>query len=273
VIRQNRDTLYAAQVFDLDAGPVTITLPDGGERFISMQIIDEDEYVPAVIYDSSPHTFTKEEVGTRYMIAAFRILVDPNDPNDVKQVHSLQDEIKIEQPGGPGQFEIPNWDSESQGKIRAALLQLGNYVTDTRRAFGAKGEVDPVQRLIAAATTWGGNPPKDAIYLNYTPEKNDGKTVYKLPLDKVPVDGFWSISLYNAKGYFEKNPLDSYSLNNITAAKNADGSVDIRFGGCDGKIPNRLVTMPGWNYTVRLYRPRVEILDGTWKFPEAKPTS
>ena len=89
----------------------------------------------------------------------------------------------------------------------------------------------------------------------------------------MPVDGLWSISLYNAKGYFEKNPLDSYSLNNITAAKNADGSVDIRFGGCDGKIPNRLVAMPGWNYTVRLYRPRVEILDGTWKFPEAKPTS
>ena len=135
----------------------------------------------------------------------------------MKQVHALQDEIKIEQPGGPGKFEIPNWDHESQGKIRAALLQLGNYVTDTRRAFGAKGEVDPVQRLISAATTWGGNPPKDAIYLNYTPGKNDGKTVYKLHLDKVPVDGFWSISLYNAKGYFEKNPLDSYSLNNITA--------------------------------------------------------
>jgi hypothetical protein len=27
--------------------------------------------------------------------------------------------------------------------------------------------------------------------------------------------------------------------------------------------------MPGWNYTVRLYRPRAEILNGTWKFPEA----
>jgi hypothetical protein len=26
--------------------------------------------------------------------------------------------------------------------------------------------------------------------------------------------------------------------------------------------------MPGWNYTVRLYRPRPEILDGRWKFPE-----
>jgi hypothetical protein len=27
--------------------------------------------------------------------------------------------------------------------------------------------------------------------------------------------------------------------------------------------------MKGWNYTVRLYRPRIEILNGTWKFPEA----
>jgi hypothetical protein len=273
VIRQNRDTLYAAQVFDLDAGPVTITLPDAGDRFVSMQVIDEDEYVPAVVYDLKPHTFTKEEIGTRYMIVAFRILVNPTDPKDVEQAHALQDKIKIEQPGGPGKFEIPNWSHESQNNIRAALLQLGNYVTDTRRAFGAKGEVDPVQRLISAATTWGGNPPKDAIYLNYTPAKNDGNTIYKLHIGKVPVDGFWSISLYNASGYFEKNALDSYSLNNITAAKNADGSVDVQFGGCDGKIPNCLVTMPGWSYTARLYRPRAEILDGSWKFPEAEPAN
>ena len=43
VIRMNRDTLYSAAVFDLDAGPVTITLPDPGKRFLSMQVIDEDE--------------------------------------------------------------------------------------------------------------------------------------------------------------------------------------------------------------------------------------
>jgi len=27
----------------------------------------------------------------------------------------------------------------------------------------------------------------------------------------------------------------------------------------------------GWNYIVRLYRPKKEILDGSWKFPDAKP--
>jgi hypothetical protein len=31
--------------------------------------------------------------------------------------------------------------------------------------------------------------------------------------------------------------------------------------------------MPGWNYIVRLYRPRAQILDGTWKFPEARPVN
>ena len=31
--------------------------------------------------------------------------------------------------------------------------------------------------------------------------------------------------------------------------------------------------MKGWNYMVRLYRPRAEILNGTWKFPEAQPSS
>ena len=31
-VRPNRDTLYTEAVFDLDAGPVTITLPDGSER-------------------------------------------------------------------------------------------------------------------------------------------------------------------------------------------------------------------------------------------------
>ena len=58
---------------------------------------------------------------------------------------------------------------------------------------------------------------------------------------------------------------------NITAKKAADGSATVQFGGCDGKRPNCLRTVPGWNYMVRLYRPRAEILNGTWTFPDAQP--
>jgi hypothetical protein len=77
-----------------------------------------------------------------------------------------------------------------------------------------------------------------------------------------------SISVYNAKGYFEPNPESAYSLNNITAKPSADGSIAIQFGGCDGNLENCLPTPQGWSYLVRLYRPRTAILDGSWTFPE-----
>jgi hypothetical protein len=35
---------------------------------------------------------------------------------------------------------------------------------------------------------------------------------------------------------------------------------------------NCLPIMDGWNYTVRLYRPRAEILDGSWTFPAISPS-
>src|SRR5712675_2051890 len=79
-----------------------------------------------------------------------------------------------------------------------------------------------------------------------------------------------SMTVYNAKGYLEPNQYNAYSVNNITAKKNADGSVAVQFGGCDGKISNCLPTMPGWNYMVRLFLPRAEVLNGKWKFPEAQ---
>jgi len=270
VIRLNRDTLYSSAVFDLDAGPVTITLPDAGKRFMSLQVISEDHYVPMVAYGAGSYTIDRKKVGTRYFVAGIRTLVDPSDPKDVQQVHALQDALKASQKS-PGKFEVPNWDQASQKKVRDALIVLGSTIPDFKKAFGTKQQVDPIRHLIGSASAWGGNPDKDATYLNITPSGNDGKTVYRLVVKDVPVNGFWSVSLYNAEGYYQKNPYDAYALNNLTAKKSADGSIAIQFGGCDGKIPNCLPTMPGWNYTVRLYRPRAEILNGKWSFPQPQP--
>ncbi|WP_428983389.1 DUF1214 domain-containing protein [Paraburkholderia diazotrophica] len=272
VVRVNRDTLYSAAVFDLDAGPVTITLPDAGKRFRSMIVINEDHYAQEVVYDAGKYTLTKENVGTRYVLATVRTLVDPADPADLRQVHALQDETKVEQPSA-GRFEVPNWDPVSHKKVRDALRVLGSTVPDTRDAFGRKGEVSPIRHLIGAAVLWGGNPDKDAIYLTVTPPKNDGKTLYKLHVRDVPVDGFWSVTVYNASGYIDPNPLNAYTINSVVAKKGADGSVDVQFGGCDGKRDNCLPIEPGWNYTVRLYRPHPEVLERKWDFPKSVPMS
>lgn len=139
--------------------------------------------------------------------------------------------------------------------------------------FGPKWTVDPVRRLIGSASAWGGNPKKDALYLNVMPARNDGKTVYSLAVKDVPVDGFWSVSVYNAHGYYEPNSLNAYTLNNITAKKGADGSITVQFGGCDGHPTNCLPITPGWNYLVRLYRPRPNIVNGSWVFPEPRPVN
>jgi hypothetical protein len=269
VIRLNRDTLYSAAIFDLAAGPVTIALPNSGKRFMSMQVINEDEYTPFVAYGPASHTLTEKEIGTRYVVVAVRTLVDPTNPQDLVQVHALQDAIKVSQKSN-GKFEIPNWDQVSQKKVRDALLALAALLPDANHMFGTKAQVDPVRHLIGAASAWGGNPDKEATYLNVTPPRNDGSTLYKLRVKDVPVDGFWSISLYNAEGYFQANSLNAYTVNSIIAKREADGSVLVQFGGCNGKVPNCLPIMPGWNYMVRLYRPRAEILDGKWSFPTAE---
>jgi hypothetical protein len=271
VIRMNRDTLYSGAVFDLDAGPVTITLPNAGKRLMSLEVISEDHYAPMVVYAPKQVTLTKENVGTRYAMAAVRTLADPNDPNDLKQVHALQDAIKVSQKS-PGKFEVPNWNTQQQKEIRDALLVLSKYNSGFDNAMGPRGKVDPIRHLLVTAGGWGANPDKDARYASITPEKNDGTTIYKLRVPgNVPVDGFWSITLYNGDGFLQKNEYNAYSVNNITAKKESDGAVNIQFGGCDGKIPNCLPIMKGWNYTVRLYRPRPEILNGKWKFPAAQP--
>ncbi|BCP53312.1 hypothetical protein K32_19290 [Kaistia sp. 32K] len=271
VIRMNRDTLYSFGVFDLAGGPVTLTLPDSGDRYMSMMIVDEDHYVPIVAHGKETVTLAQESFGTRYAFVAVRTLVDPNDPKDIEAVHKLQDAITVSQKDA-GKLELPDWDQDSLTEIRNGLLTLAKYQPSFHGAFGTRDQVDPVQHLIGTAAGWGGLPDSEANYQSFTPAKNDGKTVYTINVPKdVPVQAFWSVSVYNEKGFFEKNDHNAYSINGITAAKNADGSVTIQFGGCDGKIANCLPIVEGWNYTARLYRPEQPILSGEWTFPAANP--
>lgn len=271
VVRMNRDTLYSSGVFDLDAAPVSVTLPDAGERYMALQVVSEDQYTIDVLYAPTRVTITKEMVGTRYVALLVRTLANPLSKDDLRSANALQDAITVEQ-ARQGRFEVPGWDPVSQKKARDALLALQS-LGGVENQFGRRDEVDPVAFLIGAAAGWGGNPRGAAIYSSVTPKQNDGKTVHRLTVRDVPVEGFWSISRYDAAGYFEKNDLDAYSVNDLTAKRGADGSVTVQFGGCEKETPNCLPISPGWNYTVRMYRPRKALLDGSWTFPAAQPVN
>ena len=159
VIRMNRDTLYSFGVFDLDAGPVTIELPNVGGRFMSLLMIDEDHYTLPVVYAPGAYTFTREQVGTRYVMAAIRTLADPGSKPDVKAANAAQDRIRVQQ-AAKGTFEIPNWDAAARDEIRNLLLKLAARAGTTKaERFGARDEVDPIQHLLTTAAGWGGRSP------------------------------------------------------------------------------------------------------------------
>lgn len=268
ILRMNRDTLYSAGVFDLDAGPVTVELP-AADRFMSLQLISQDHYSADVVYAPARRVVDRETVGTRYALVLVRTFANMDDPRDLALAHTLQDAISIAQET-TGTFAVPPWDLDTRTRARDALRALG-ALGGTGVMFGTRDEVDPVSHLIGTAAGWGGNPPSAAVYQSVTPRRNDGETVHELTMKDVPVDGFWSITVYDADGYLERGGTGALSVNDRSARPNADGSYTIRFGGCAEQPTNCLAIMPDWNYTVRLYRPHRVVLDGEWTVPEAEP--
>jgi para-nitrobenzyl esterase len=270
VVRMNRDTLYSSGVFDLDAGAVTVVLPDAGARFQSLQVVSQDHYVSGVAYGPSRTTWDRAKVGTRYMQLIVRTFADARDPADLEAARRAQDGVRIEQ-AAAGRLELPEWDAASRDRTRRLLEALGSLGGMEAGAFGRKEDVHPIAHLLGTARGWGGNPPEAATYVSVTPAANDGRTVHRLVVRDVPVDGFWSVTVYDDKGFLAPNAQEAYSLNGRTAQKGADGTIAIQFGGCSAGMANCLPVTPGWNYTVRLYRPRAEILSGQWQFPRARP--
>ena len=264
VIRMNRDTLYSMAVVDITGGAV-LTLPDAGDRYLSVMVVNEDHYINRIFHDPGEHPVTVEEFDTPYVLLAARILVDPQDPADLAEVHALQDGLGL-RAAAARMFAMPDYDPASFEATRNEVAAMAEGSFSAAGAFGRRDEVDPKLHLIGTALGWGGLPEHEASYVIRADSLAVGE--YRLIVRDVPVDAFWSISVYNRDGFFEPNDLGAYSVNSVTAQRDPDGSVAVHFGGCRDGRPNCLPVADGWNYAIRLYRPRPEILDGSWTFPD-----
>lgn len=274
VIRLNRDTLYSFAVVDLSAG-ATLSLPDTGGRYLSAMIVNEDHFVTQVLHDPGVHQLTADDAGSAHALMALRILVDPEDPADLAAVARVQDAVRLgAQSAQP--YVSPHYDQASLDETRSALLSLARNLGGYDRMFGSRDEVDPVRHLIGTAAGWGGLPTSEAVYIGVDPRVAPGH--YTLTMQDVPADAFWSVSVYDAAGYFRPNATGRYTLNSITAVREdggLDGPVVVRFVADDSVSgPNTLpVPGEGWNFLVRIYRPRPEVLDGRWSLPPLEPVS
>ena len=90
-------------------------------------------------------------------------------------------------------------------------------------------------RALVTAIGLGANLPQDAIYpvgqADAAGKPFDGANSYVMhfPAGQLPpVDGFWSLTMYDDQYFFVPNKLDRYTLSARNALKkNADGSVDL----------------------------------------------
>jgi hypothetical protein len=269
VIRLNRDTLYSFAVVDVRGG-ASLWLPDAGERYLSAMVVNEDHLVTAVHHDAGAYRLTSDDVGSDHALVAVRTLVDAGDPADVATVAALQDALRLEA-GSADAYTGPDYDTESLDDTREALLRLASRLVGYDRMFGTREQVDPVRHLIGTAAGWGGLPTTEAAYAGLEPRLPPGR--YDMTFTDVPVDAFWSVSVYDAAGYFVPNRSGRYSVNSVMATPDADGSVTVRFLPEDTHldVPNAIPVPEGWNLLVRLYRPRQAVRDGSWSLPELRP--
>ncbi|MDY0908054.1 DUF1214 domain-containing protein [Microbacterium sp. CFBP9034] len=265
VIRLNRDTLYSFAIVDLSEGG-SIVVPDAGDRYLSVMIVDHDHYVRAVIHDAGTYDLAEHAPGADYVLVAARTLVDPDEPDDLAVVAAIQDGLLLEV-GSAVEFESPEYDTASLDATRTALLALAAGLRSFDRTFGTPEEVDPVRHLIGTAAGWGGLPVTEASYVGVDPQLP--VAFYDLTMNDVPVDAFWSVSVYNASGYFEPNAENRYSVNSVTGVRDEDGSITVHFTPPGGATePNSIPLPEGWNYLIRLYRPRSEFAEGNWHVPD-----
>jgi len=264
VIRMNRDTLYGSAVVDTKGG-ATITVPEAADgRYLSVLVIDNDHYAPAVFYAPGTYDLPDE---TRYVALLYRVqLLDYADPKDVAAANMLQDQFVV-QASSAMPFPAPQWDVDSMLALRKSYeVEFRKFAQFEPDWMGPRGEVNEVTRHLAAAGAWGLFPEKDAVYINYA-GPSDPSACYTATYETPETQAFWSITVYGADGFMKS---DKNVINDRNVAANDDGTFTAYFGSeasCGDK-PNRVDVSEGWNFLMRIYRPGPAILSRRYTLPD-----
>jgi hypothetical protein len=141
--------------------------------------------------------------------------------------------------------------------------------------------------LMRATTAWwaiGVNIPEDALYplamVDDTGQLLDSAHNYVLHFaagELPPVDGFWSLSMYDSQMFQVANPIDRFAIGDRDElAFNADGSLSlyIQHESPGKDKESNWLPAPTGNFSLylRFYLPKKPVVDGIWKPPAIRKT-
>lgn len=197
---------------------------------------------------------------------------------------------------GPGKkFDMASLSADAQKALKDIPKQVTDGFIEEIKKGGALEDgwkalsktigtygTNYTERAFVAYVGLGANLPEDASYpsASFDADGNplNGANKYVLHFDKgttPPAKAFWSLTMYDGEGYMVANPINRNTIGDRSNLKtNPDGSIDIYFQndspGKD-KESNWLPAPKGeFNLILRVYWPKEEILNGSWKAPGIK---
>lgn len=270
-VTMNRDTIYSFGIFYAPKG-TKLTLPKSkDDRYQSAMILQTDHYIDQVFY--GPGTFEIDSQ-TEFSGIAIRTQVDANDPNDVKYVNSLQDQITVPLPAGvtAKEYKPRTWDMPSLEKLRAHYTEEAKKLPNLNATSGAHGKIDRKLQRLGVAVALGLLPPEHACYI-YRDYGLKGDAIYEATYVKPGFreKGFFSFTMYGSDKYIHS---EHPTLNHRVLQYNPDGTFTIRYGPEGGNTANfsNYLETPGdnWYLGVRVYRAEAPVIDGKYDLPVPK---
>ena len=259
VVSPNNDTVYSLAIVNVRDG-FKLGLPDVGERFLSVHIIDENHISPFYLYGGGAREFTADQFATDFVVVGIRTGTDGTEADLEVIGNQLQPEYRIV--GANPTDDMTRPDLETMKQVRAALLVGYGELPDTFGTMQSRAEdvTDWEKFTYVTAGGWGLSKEENAMYLPYVKEGVKGGVCYTATYEKVPAEAFFSITAYGPDKYLMSNENNIVSTNQ-GLVENEDGTFTVVFGGreCRGDAPNFLYTPDdGWSFLLRAYKPNVE---------------
>ena len=271
VVSPNNDTIYSVAIVNVSQG-FTLELPDMGDRFVSVHIIDENHMSPFYLYGGETRSFTADQFETEYVVVGMRTGTDATEEDVRFVLEELHPQYAIT--GALDVDDMPRPDLDVLARVRKALVAEYGNLTSTSGAMQPRSDLVEDWEFFTYVTAgaWGLSMDENAMYTPYALPGAKGGTCYTATYPPVPAKEFFSITVYGPEKYLMSN-VDNIISSNRGIATNNDGSFTVVFGGedCRDLAPNYAFTPEdGWNFLMRAYRPDVAAFQN-YQMPDVIP--